>query len=81
MDPILMAALVETGGGLLEGLFGGMGRTAEDKRKWSTFMKRMNMIRPEGKYSRGVDPITEKAIMNMFANRGMQAPQYGMGGG
>jgi len=79
MDPILTAALVETAGGLLKGLFGGMGRKAKDKREWDKFMKRMTMIKPEGKYSRGVDPVTEQAIMNMFATRGMQAPAYGGG--
>jgi len=80
MNPMLAAALIETGGGLLKGLFGGMGRKAKDKREWEKFMKRMTMIKPEGKYSRGIDPVTEQAIMNMFATRGMQAPAYGGGG-
>jgi len=82
MSPILLSALLETGGGLLKGIFGGMGRKAEDKRRWDLFMKRMQMIRPEGKYSRGIDPVTEQAIMNMFRQRGMQVPQYtGLGEG
>jgi len=76
MSPILLSALLETGGALFKGLFGGIGRKAEDKRKWELFMKRMKMIKPTGKYSRGVDPITEQAIMNMFKTRGMQIPQY-----
>ena len=75
-SPILGSALIELGSGLFKGLFGGMGRKAEDKRKWELFMKRMKMIKPTGKYSRGVDPITEQAIMNMFKTRGMQIPQY-----
>ena len=84
IDPLIGAALVQTGTGLLKGLFGGMGRKQEDKRRWDLFMKRMQMIKPRGRYSRGVDPVTEAAIMNMFANRGMQVPQYtglGEGGG
>lgn len=82
IDPIIGAALVETGAGLFKGLFGGMGRKAEDKRRWDLFMKRMQMIKPKGKFSRGIDPVTERAIMNMFANRGMQVPQYtGLGEG
>jgi len=80
--PWLGEALLGVGGGLLKGLFGGMGRKAEDKRRWELFMKRMQMIRPEGKYSRGIDPVTEQAIMNMFRQRGMQVPQYtGLGEG
>lgn len=84
MNPILMKGLVELGSGLFEGLFSGMGRKAGDKRKWDLFMKRMKEIKPSGKYSRGVDPVTEQAIMNMFKTRGMQVPQYtgyGEGGG
>ena len=81
MDPILMSALIESSGALVKGLFGGMGRKAEDKRKWELFMKRMQMIRPEGKYSRGIDPVTEQAIMNTFRQRGMQVPQYTGEGG
>lgn len=81
-DPILMKGLVELGTGLFEGLFSGMGKKQEDKRRWDLFMKRMEMIKPKGKFSRGIDPVTEKAIMNMFANRGMQVPQYtGLGEG
>lgn len=82
MDPILTKGLVELGTGLFEGLFSGMGRKQEDKRRWKLFMKRMQMIRPTGKYSRGIDPVTEQAIMNMFRTRGMQVPQYnGLGEG
>ena len=84
MDPILSQALIGVGTGLFKGLFGGMGRKAEDKRRWELFMKRMQMIKPAGKYSRGIDPVTEQAIMNMFQSRGMQVPQYtglGEGGG
>ena len=79
MNPMLAAALIEVGGGLVKGWGVGVGRKAKDKREWEKFMKRMQMIRPEGKYSRGIDPVTEQAIMNMFANRGMQAPTYGGG--
>lgn len=82
IDPILGQALIGVGTGLFKGLFGGMGRKAEDKRRWDLFMKRMQMIKPKGKYSRGIDPVTEQAIMNMFAQRGMQVPQYtGLGEG
>lgn len=82
MDPILMSGLVDLGSSLFKGIFSGMGKKQEDKRRWGLFMKRMSMIKPRGEYSRGVDPVTEQAIMNMFANRGMQVPQYaGLGGG
>ena len=89
MSPILLSALLETGGGLLKGLFGGMGRNAEDKREWEKFMKkyglyqeRMKQLKPTQPYSRGIDPVTEQAIMNMFRQRGMQVPQYtGLGEG
>ncbi len=76
IDPILGELLVNVGTGLFKGIFGGMGRKAEDKRKWDLFMKRMQILKPSGKYSKGIDPVTEAAIMNTFANRGMQVPQY-----
>ena len=87
--PWLGEALIGVGGGLLKGLFGGMGRKAEDKREWEKFMKkyklyeeRMRQLKPTQAYSRGIDPVTEQAIMNMFRTRGMQAPQYaGLGEG
>jgi len=84
MNPFLGQFLVGMGTSLFKGLFSGMGKKAEDKRRWNLFMKRMKEIKPSGKYSRGVDPVTEAAIMNTFANRGMQVPQYtgyGEGGG
>ena len=77
IDPILGQALIEFGSGLFESILGGMGKKVEDKRRWDLFMKRMEMIKPKGKYSRGIDPVTATAIQNMFANRGMQVPQYG----
>lgn len=75
-DPLIGAALIKTGGALFKGLLGGIGRQAEDRRRWDLFMKRMSMIKPKGKYSRGIDPVTAKAIENMFRQRSMTPPQY-----
>ena len=76
MNPILGQALIELGSGLFESILSGAGRKAEDKRRWGRFMKRMDLIKPKGKYSRGIDPVTARALENMFANRGMNSPQY-----
>ena len=76
ISPILGQALIELGSGLFESILGGGARKAEDKRRWDMFMKRMNIIKPKGKYSRGIDPVTARAIEHMFKQRGMQAPGY-----
>jgi len=81
MNPMIGAALIKTGGALFKGLLSGMGKTQEEKRRWDLFMKRMEMIRPKGKYSKGIDPVTAKAIQNMFASRGMEVPEYEETGG
>jgi len=76
MSPILGQALIQFGSALFESILGGASRKAEDKRRWDKFMKRMELIKPKGQYSRGIDPVTAKAIANMFKQRGMQAPGY-----
>lgn len=82
--PWLGKALVGLGGSLLKGIFGGKGKAQEEKREWDRRMKeyglyeeRMKQLKPTQPYSRGVDPVTEQAIMNMFASRGMAVPQFG----
>ena len=88
--PWLGKALVGLGGSLLKGIFAGKGKKQEEKREWEKRMKeyglyqeRMKQLKPTQPYSRGVDPVTEQAIMNMFASRGMAVPQFGgaKGGG
>ena len=73
----LGSALVGLGGGLFKGIFGGMGKKQEDKRKWDLFMKRMGMLKPKGEYSRGIDPVVQAALANMFTSRGMPNPYAG----
>lgn len=86
--PWLGKALVGLGGSLLKGIFAGKGKKQEEKREWDRRMKeyglyeeRMKQLKPTQAYSRGVDPVTEQAIMNMFASRGMAVPQFGGAGG
>ena len=82
--PWLGKALVGIGGSLLKGIFAGKGKKQEEKREWEKRMKeyglyqeRMKQLKPTQAYSRGIDPVTEQAIMNMFASRGMAVPQFG----
>ena len=74
--PAVGAALIGVGKSLFEGIFGGLAKKQADKRAWDMFMKRMKLIKPKGKYSRGIDPVTARAIEHMFKQRGMQAPEY-----
>jgi len=82
--PWLGKALVGIGGSLLKGIFAGKGKKQEEKREWGRRMKeyglyqeRMKQLKPTQAYSRGIDPVTEQAIANMFASRGMAVPQFG----
>ena len=86
--PWLGKALVGIGGSLLKGIFAGKGKKQEESREWEKYMKkyelhqkdyekRMGQLKPGQAYSRGIDPVTEQAIMNMFASRGMAVPQFG----
>ena len=84
--PWLGKALVGIGGSLLKGIFAGKGKKQKEKREWERRMKeyglyqeRMKQLKPGQAYSRGIDPVTEQAIMNMFASRGMAVPQFGGG--
>ena len=86
--PWLGKALVGIGGSLLKGIFAGKGKKQEEGREWDRRMKeyglyqeRMEQLKPTQEYSRGIDPVTEQAIMNMFASRGMAVPQFGGAGG
>ena len=75
-----------TGGllGMVSSLFAGIGKSAEEKRKWANFMKRMNMLKPETPYygvEKGlpqIDPIVQKVIMGMLGQRGVDMGGLGI---
>ena len=66
--------LGEVGGGLFEGLAGGAASKQERKRKWETYEKLRESRKPDKPYSRGVDPVVQRAIENMFTSRGLTNP-------
>ena len=70
----LSKILGEVGGGLFEGLAGGAASKQERKRKWETYEKLRESRRPDKPYSRGVDPVVQRAIENIFTSRGLANP-------
>ena len=84
------------GGGLpwkdiIGGLFGlggagmaGIGASAEHKRRWGDFEKRMGMIKPKTPYygvEQGlsqIDPIVQKVVMGMLGQRGISMGNLGI---
>jgi amino acid transporter len=66
--------LGEVGGGLFEGLAGGAASKQEREQKFKTYERLRESRRPDKPYSRGVDPVVQRAIENIFTSRGLANP-------
>lgn len=73
----LAKALLGVGSSLVKGIFGGKAKKQEREQKWKTYEKLRRSRRPSQPYSRGVDPVVQRAISNIFASRGMANPYAG----
>lgn len=72
--PWLGKALLGIGGSLLKGIFGGKAKKQERKQRFKTYERLRESRRPDKPYSRGVDPVVQRAIENIFTSRGLQNP-------
>ena len=76
---------------VISGLFGlgssvlsGIGSAAEQRRKWGTFMKRMDMLKPKTPYYGAekslsqIDPMVQKIVMGMLGQRGIPLGEMGV---
>ena len=77
--PWLGQALIGLGGGLLKGILSGKAKKQERKQRFKTYKKLRTSRRPDRPYSRGVDPVVQRAIENIFTSRGLTSP-YGKEG-
>ena len=79
MSPELISGLFGLGGSLLSGF----GSAAAQKRKWGDFMKRMDMLKPQGQYYGveqnlpQIDPMIQKIVMGMLGERGINMGNLG----
>ncbi len=72
--PWLGKALLGIGGSLLKGIFGGKKKKQEREQKFKTYERLRASRKPSKAYSRGVDPVVQKAIANIFRSRGLSNP-------